>query len=151
NGNEVCTMPTDFRELFEQLQSGRLSVDEAMQQVGVPPVADLGYANVDLHRRQRCGFPEIIFCEGKTPEWVEGVAHKLLEAGQDCLGRRVSAARGDFLAALFPQAQQDRVARTFFLPAKPQALQKVGQVAVITAGTSDLPVAREALVTAESL
>jgi NCAIR mutase (PurE)-related protein len=145
-------MPSaDLRELLEQVQTGRLSVDDALRQASAPPVADLGYANVDLHRRQRCGFPEVIFCEGKTPEWVEGVVHKLLEAGQDCLATRVSPAQADYLATLFPQAQQDRVARTFFLPAKPQAAEKIGRVAVITAGTSDLPVAREALVTAEAL
>jgi NCAIR mutase (PurE)-related protein len=105
---------------------------------------------VDLHRRQRCGFPEVIFCEGKTCEWVEGVVRQLVAAGQDCLATRVSQEQAEWLTRQFPTAQQDRIARTFYLPAKPQAA-RVGRVMVLTAGTSDLPVAREALVTAEAL
>ena len=115
-----------------------------------PPVADLGFANVDLHRHQRCGFPEVVYCEGKTPAWVEAVAEQLGAAGQDCLATRVNADHAAALAQRFPQAHQDRVARTFWMPAKPPALP-VGKVVIITAGTSDLPVAREALVTAQAI
>jgi len=144
--------PDDLRSLFEQVRQGRLGVDAALKNVQAATVADLGYAQVDLHRRQRCGFPEVIFCEGKTPEWVEGVARRLAEAGQDCLATRVSAEQSAHLAARFPEAQQDRVARTFWLPsAGHAALPKLGRVVVLTAGTSDLPVAREAVVTAEAV
>ncbi len=143
--------PDDLRSLFEQVRQGRLTVDAALQ-AAQPAVADLGYAQVDLHRRQRCGFPEVIFCEGKTPEWVEGVARQLGAAGQDCLATRVSAEQSAHLAARFPQAQQDRVARTFWLPsAGYAALPQLGRVVVLTAGTSDLPVAQEAVVTAKAL
>ncbi len=118
--------------------------------LGDPAVADLGFAHVDLQRRQRCGFPEVIFCEGKTCDWIEGVVRKLVEAKQHCLATRVSTEQADFLTAKFPTAQQDRVARTFWLPAgAPEP--PLGRVTIITAGTSDLPVAREALVTAQAL
>jgi NCAIR mutase (PurE)-related protein len=137
----------ELRRTLEQVQAGGLSVDAALQAL-VPPVADLGFAQVDLHRAQRCGFPEVIFCEGKTPEWVEGVARQLAAAGQDCLATRVSAQQADYLARHFPDAQQDRVARTFWLPASRGPRPARGRVLVLTAGTSDLPVAREALVTA---
>ena len=74
------------------------------------------------------------------------------EAGQDCLATRVSAEQADHLAAAFPQAEQDRVARTFWLPAGPASrATPAGQVFVLTAGTSDLPVAQEAVVTARAL
>jgi NCAIR mutase (PurE)-related protein len=142
----------ELRTLLEQVQTGQLSVDHALQRVDGAAVADLGYAHVDLHRRQRCGFPEVIFCEGKTAAWVEGVVRKLAEAGQDCLATRVSVEQAEHLGRLFPQAQQDRVARTFWLPAgdtTPRAT--VGRVFVLTAGTSDLPVAQEAVVTARAL
>src|SRR5437773_3049622 len=109
-------MTDDLRQILEQIQSGRLSVDTALERLNSAAVADLGYARVDLHRRRRCGFPEVIFCEGKTPEWVEGVARRLVEAGQDCLATRVSAEQAERLAAAFPQGEQDRVARTFWLP-----------------------------------
>src|SRR5262249_10636473 len=105
------------REVLEGVRSGGLSVDAALERVEGGAVADLGFAQVDLHRRQRCGFPEVIFCEGKTAEWVEGVVRKLVEARQDCLATRVSAEQAEALARHFPHRQQDRVGRTSWLPA----------------------------------
>jgi NCAIR mutase (PurE)-related protein len=141
----------ELRPLLEQLRIGQVSVDDVLRRYDERPVADLGFAQVDLHRRRRCGFPEVIFCEGKTPGWIEGVVRQLVAAGQDCLATRVSAEQSAHLAALFPQAQQDRVARTFWLPASPEEKPAVGRVVVLTAGTSDLPVAQEAAVTARAL
>jgi NCAIR mutase (PurE)-related protein len=142
----------DLRELLEGVRSGRLSVDAALEGIDGAAVADLGFAHVDLHRRQRCGFPEVIFCEGKAPEWVEGVVRKLAEAQQDCLATRVSAAQAEQLAIHFPQAEQDRVARTFWLPVPgAESRPTAGKVFVLTAGTSDLPVAQEARNTARAL
>jgi NCAIR mutase (PurE)-related protein len=142
--------PHELRSLLEQVQAGKLSVDEGVRQLGNAPMADLGYAHVDLHRRERCGFPEAIFCEGKTSAWVEGVVRQLAAAGQDCLATRVNDEQAAHLARQFPHAEQDRLARTFWLPAGPPAPPR-GQVVVITAGTSDLPVAQEAFVTARAL
>src|SRR5262245_56254118 len=144
--------PHELRQLLEQVRAGQVSVDDAVQRVGPPPVADLGFAHVDLHRHARCGFPEVIFCEGKTPEWVAAVVEKLAEAGQDCLATRVSAEQAEHLARLYPHAEQDRVARTFWLPApRAESPAPAGRVVVLTAGTSDLPVAREAVNTARAL
>jgi NCAIR mutase (PurE)-related protein len=141
----------ELRAVLEQVRTSALSVDAAVECIGAgPPEIDLGFAHVDLQRRLRCGFPEVIFCEGKTSEWVEGVVKKLAEAGQDCLATRVNAAQAESLAQEFPQGQQDRVARTFWLP-QGSPRPRVGKVVVITAGTSDLPVAREAVVTAEAM
>jgi NCAIR mutase (PurE)-related protein len=139
-----------LHRLLEQIRAGQVSVEDALKQLHGAGVADLGFAHVDLHRRERCGYPEVIFCEGKTSEWVEGVVHQLIEAGQDCLATRVNAEQAESLAQRFPQGQQDRIARTFWLPAAPPA-PPVGRVVVITAGTSDLPVAREAVNTAQAL
>jgi NCAIR mutase (PurE)-related protein len=142
----------EMRHLLEQVQAGRLGVDAALRGLHAQaPVADLGYAQVDLHRRQRCGFPEVIFCEGKAPEWVVGVVSQLVAAGQDCLATRVGPEQSARLAELFPHAQQDRTARTFWLPASAAPPPPVGRVVVVTAGTSDLPVAQEAVVTARAL
>src|SRR5438270_11920964 len=99
-----------LRQLLEQVRSQHLGIDAALEQLR--PEADLGFAHVDLQRRQRCGFPEVIFCEGKTSEWVAEVVSKLLDAGQDSLATRVNADQSAHLAARFPQGQQDRVART---------------------------------------
>jgi NCAIR mutase (PurE)-related protein len=140
----------ELRSLLERVQAGRLGADAAMDLL-LPSVADLGYAQVDLHRQRRCGFPEVIFCEGKTPEWVEGVVRRLVEAGQSCLATRVGDEQASHLGRLFPQAEQDRTACTFWLPT-PQARTSTpaGDVLILTAGTSDLPVAREAAVTASA-
>jgi NCAIR mutase (PurE)-related protein len=142
--------PGELRDLLEQVRAGSLGIDQAVARLGNAPMAVLGFAHGDLQRRDRCGFPEVIFCEGKTCEWVEGVVRQLVQAQQDCLATRVSLDQAESLARHFPQAQQDRVARTFWLPANPPA-PPVGRVMVITAGTSDLPVAREAVVTAQAL
>jgi NCAIR mutase (PurE)-related protein len=142
----------DLRKLLEEVRVGRLGTEEALREVQGSAVADLGYAHVDLHRHQRCGFPEVIFCEGKTSEWVEGVVRKLAEAGQDCLATRVSADQAEYLARQFPQAEQDRVGRTFWLPAaREDRAAPTGRVFVLTAGTSDLPVAQEAVTTARAM
>jgi hypothetical protein len=93
---------------------------------------------------------EVIFYQGKTPEWVEGVVRRLVDAGQDCLATRVDDLQAAWLSEKFPQAQQDRTARTFWLPVRPRSTP-VGQVVVLTAGTSDIPVAREAVNTALAL
>ena len=153
--------PVDLRELLEQVQAGKLEIEAALDKMGRPltpspslsggegGVADLGFAQLDLHRAQRCGFPEVIFCQGKTCAWIEAVVRKLHDAKQHCLATRVNDSQADHLARQFPDAQQDRIAQTFWLPAGP--VEPLGRVMIITAGTSDLPVAREALVTAQAV
>src|SRR5262245_14314675 len=142
----------ELRRLLEQVRAGEVDVEAAAGRLEGPAVADLGFAHVDLHRRQRCGFPEVIFAQGKTCEWVAGVVQKLVEAGQDCLATRTSDEQAAYLARLYPQAEQDRVARTFWLPTAATAARTPdGRVIVLTAGTSDLPVAGEAVVTARAL
>ena len=146
---ETSLEPVDLRELLEQVKTGKLAIDAA-ECLLKPAVADLGFAHVDLQRRQRCGFPEVIFCQGKTDEWIEGVVRQLIDAKQHCLATRVSDSQAAALASKFPAAEQDRIARTFWLPSGPPEPAS-GRVMIITAGTSDLPVAREALVTAQAL
>jgi NCAIR mutase (PurE)-related protein len=114
------------------------------------PVADLGFAQIDLDRRRRCGFPEVIYSPGKTPEQLVAVVRRLADAGQHCLATRVDDTQAHALAAAFPAAEQDRVARTFWMPSGDRPAP-VGNVLVLTAGTTDIPVAREALVTARAM
>lgn len=141
----------DLETLLRAVHAHQLSVEDALAQLARhAEVADLGFAHLDLHRKQRCGYPEVIFCEGKSPEWVAGLIQKLVDAGQDCLATRVSEAQSEELTRRFPEGRQDRVARTFWLPVEPPK-PPAGRVVVLTAGTSDLPVAREAVVTATAL
>src|SRR5262245_32422738 len=129
--------PASLRELLEQVQTGGLSVAAALERLDLPAEVNLDFAHVDLHRQKRCGYPEVIFCQGKTSAWIEGVVRQLIAAGQDVLATRVDDAQAESLARHFPEGQQDRVARTFWRPAK--AVEPTqGRVVVITAGTSDL-------------
>ena len=138
----------ELRELLEAVRTGVVGVSDAAAQLGRTSVAELSFATLDLDRRQRCGFPEVVFAEGKTAEWVEGAVRRLSEAGQDCFVTRVNAEQAAHLGAKFPTAEQDRLARTFWLPTTGERPAPAGKVVVVTAGTSDLPVAQEALVTA---
>ncbi|QVL31768.1 nickel pincer cofactor biosynthesis protein LarB [Telmatocola sphagniphila] len=106
------------------------------------------YATLDLKREARCGFPEVIFAEGKTVDWMVGIINRLIGADQDVFATRVNEEQASTFARLYPQGIQDRIARTFWLPVVTERKTPVGDVLVITAGTSDLPVAREALNTA---
>jgi NCAIR mutase (PurE)-related protein len=140
--------PNDLRQLLDAVRAGRTSVDDAAARLGEPAVGDLGFATLDLHRKERCGFPEVILAEGKTAEWVEGAARRIAEAGQDVFATRLSPPQADHLATCFPTAEIDRLARTFWLPSPGCEPANLGQVWVVTAGTGDLPVAQEAVVTA---
>src|SRR5947209_20233032 len=106
--------PAEIEQLFERVAAGRLASADAAKQVNSPPVADLGFATVDLDRGRRCGFPEVVFAEGKTPDWLVGVIRRLRDAGQDCLATRVNGEQSTRLAFEFPEAEQDHVARTFW-------------------------------------
>ncbi len=138
----------ELRALLEAVRSGTVDVDAAAQRLGQSSVAELSYATLDLDRAQRCGFPEVVFAEGKTPEWVVGAVRRLQDAQQDCFVTRVNEEQAALLTVTFPHAEQDRLARTFWLPQPGARPALAGKVFVVTAGTSDLPVAQEALNTA---
>ncbi|MEO6054911.1 MAG: nickel pincer cofactor biosynthesis protein LarB [Chthoniobacterales bacterium] len=107
--------------------------------------ADLGYARVDLERRERCGHPEVIFCAGKLPEEVVGIAREILAKDSYLLATRATQAHYDAVVKEWPQAQFSSRARCIAIGS---AVEKGGlPVAVLCAGTSDLPVAEEAVVT----
>lgn len=144
-------MKDNLHEILEQVRTGQLEIDSAVTQIEEFNLPNLGFAHVDLQRKRRCGFPEVIFCQGKTPEWVAGVVQKLIEANQDCLATRVNDDQATYLAERYPNGEQDRVARTFWLPVANEERSIHGRIVVLTAGTSDLPVAQEAVVTARAM
>ncbi|QEL20219.1 nickel pincer cofactor biosynthesis protein LarB [Limnoglobus roseus] len=137
----------DVRRLLESVRRGETEIASVVQQL-TPMTGDLGFATLDFQRRERCGFPEVVLAEGKTADWVVQVVRRMREAGQDCLATRVSGEQFQHLAAEFPQAEVDHLARTFWLPTPGDRPPLVGDVLVVTAGTGDLPVAYEAINTA---
>ena len=102
------------------------------------------YATVDFDRAERCGFPEVIFGQGKTPEMIAGIAAELLTNNQRVLVTRVEKEASNRLLQDFPTGRFNEVSRTFRVDLPSDTVDRIGDVAVITAGTSDLPVAEEA-------
>lgn len=138
-----------LRGLLESLRTGERTTDEVMTSLETLPYRDLGFANVDTHRAMRQGFAEVIFGLGKTVEHIVGVATELSGAGHDVLVTRVDPEKGAAVVAALPRSTYEPVSRTITLRQGPIEDRGRGTVLVIAAGTSDLPVAEEAVVTAE--
>jgi NCAIR mutase (PurE)-related protein len=136
-------------QLARQLLAGELTIADFAALVSSPALADVGPAQVDLDRRRRCGFPEVVFGQGKTVEALEKIFHALLAAGENCLATRITPEQAAAVAASFPAARYNPVGRTLRIDAVQPKEDIGGLVAIITAGTSDLPVAEEARETAE--
>jgi len=137
-------------DLLENFRAGRVGRDQLLRQFQAAPVADLGFAQVDLHRSLRKGFPEVIFGAGKTPQQVLGIAGKLLEREQRVLITRITDAHARLLRKKIKRARHHVMARCVTIE-RSQGPKRAGTIAVVCAGTSDLPVAEEAAVTADIL
>ncbi len=142
-----------IEKLAARLLAGELSVDDFADRLTPAAIADLGEAQLDLDRARRCGFPEVVFAQGKSVAAMEKIFRALLDNGTDVLATRMSPEQAAELGAKFPDARYNRVARTFRIPIRPDRApdrdaEAAGQVTVVTAGTSDLPVAEEARETA---
>jgi hypothetical protein len=135
--------PAHLRELLEQLTRGDATVDDAMARLKDLPFSELGFATVDHHRALRQGAPEVIFGESKTAEQVAGIARELARAGQNVLVTRIDAAKAEAVRLELPKLVHHPLARTATLEQAP--IPRLGDrpVALVSAGTSDLPVAEE--------
>jgi pyridinium-3,5-biscarboxylic acid mononucleotide synthase len=137
--------------LLADVAAGRITPPAALERLRHLPFEDLSFARVDHHRALRQGHPEVVFCEGKTPEQVLAICERLEAASGSFLGTRASEAVANRLAARFPRMVWNQLARTVHLssPDQPKRAPQTGPILVISAGTSDLPVAEEAAVVAE--
>jgi NCAIR mutase (PurE)-related protein len=140
--------PEALRKLLEELVAGEVPVDAALEQLQRLPFEDLAYARVDHHRALRCGFAEVIFGEGKTDEQIEDIFDRIAQTGANVLATRVAARAAGRVAGRFPNAQYHRLSRTLALRQRPAVISD-GFIGIAAAGTSDLPVAEEARITAE--
>jgi NCAIR mutase (PurE)-related protein len=139
---------TEAIGLLEKFKSGGISRDHVLQAFLAPPVADLGFAKVDLHRALRKGFPEVIFGSGKTPDQVMRIAAKLAQSENCVLITRVGPEHARVVRKRFKHAIHHKQARCITIEKRPTP-KRAGTIAVVCAGTSDLPVAEEAAITAE--
>jgi pyridinium-3,5-biscarboxylic acid mononucleotide synthase len=137
-------------ELLERVQAGQTTPSAALHELAKLPFEDAGFARIDHHRALRLGLPEVIYAAGKTPAQVAEIFARMAAAGGSVLATRAGADVYDAVRARVPEAVWHETARIIGLR-KPEANTAAGPVAVICAGTSDLPVAEEAAVTAEYL
>ncbi len=138
----------EAREVLRKVREGTLSVDEAERYFQRAPFEELGYAKLDVHRKLRSGFSEVVFCSGKADEYLTAIFARLAEEEGEVLGTRATPQQYELVRKVCPQATYDPLSRLLKVepPDKPSLR---GKIAVCTAGTADLAVAEEAAQTAE--
>jgi len=141
--------PERIQALLEAVRDGQTDVSKAMETLTHLPFEDLGFARVDHHRALRQGFPEVIFCEGKTVTQVVDIAKRIVAAGSTMLATRANDDTRAALAKTFETADCNDLARTVVVLGEQPQVKTLGKILVVAAGTSDLPVAEEAVTTAE--
>ena len=147
-GHFPAMTTAEAAQLLEKFCEGTVSREKVLRAFQAAPVADLGFAQVDTHRALRKNFPEVIFGAGKTPEQVVKIAAKILEQSQQVLVTRITPEHARALRKRFKNARHHSLARCVTIEKK-SLPKRAGFIAVVCAGTSDLPVAEEAAVTAE--
>jgi len=138
-----------LEELLKKVKLGKVSIEEAMAQLKSLPFEDLGYARIDHHRSLRKGFPEVIWGEGKTSGQILSIMKELKRKGQNILITRLEERKAKVVQKVFPKSRyypQSKVLTYLTHPVKPEGK---GTILVVTAGTTDIPVAEEAFVTAQ--
>ena len=140
----------DVEKLLKNVKNGGTSVDEALDVLKNFPYTDLGFAKIDNHREMRTGYPEIIYCAGKTTDQVKEIVRVMSEKENNVIGTRANQEMYDAVKSIIPDAVYYPMARIISVQKKKPASPET-RIAVITAGTSDMPVAEEAAITAELL
>jgi len=138
-----------LRDLLKQVREGRVDLDTAMNRLRKLPVENLGYARIDNHRCVRTGVAEVIYCEGKTVRQIQGIVKRLARRHDNILATRANQEAYAGIREITADCRYHAEARIVVV--NPREVQQVGNIAVVTAGTSDIPVAEEAAVTAETL
>jgi pyridinium-3,5-biscarboxylic acid mononucleotide synthase len=135
--------PSHLRDLLALVAAGQTSIDDAVTALSDLPYRDVGVARIDHHRALRQGVPEVVFGERKTPEQIVIIAREILRGGQSLIVTRLDAAKAEVLRSALPDVRYDERSRIASYEASPPT-KREGRVVVVTAGTSDAPVAEEA-------
>ena len=138
-----------LRDLLESVQSGQVDLEAAFARLKKLPFENLGYARIDNHRCLRNGVPEVIFCQGKTISQIQGIVQKIMQHHPNILATRASLEVFKGIQEVTHECHYHEEARIVVI--RPEPAENVGNIAVVSAGTSDIPVAEEAAVTAEVL
>jgi hypothetical protein len=140
----------DLEHLLEEVKSGKKSVNDALDTLKYFPYTDIGFARIDNHREIRTGYPEIVYCAGKTVDQVKEIFRVMSERENNIFGTRADEKMFKAVKSILPEIKFFREARIISIKRKESEIPDT-KIAVITAGTSDIPVAEEAAVTAELL
>jgi len=139
-----------LHSLLQNVRDGNIDVEAALEALKEFPYHDLGFAKLDTHRHLRLGVPEVIFCQGKTVEQVVKIAQRLIQDNRNIMATRANKEIYERIQEIIGEAEYHELARVVVV--RPEAhREKIGRIAVICAGTSDIPVAEEAVVVAETL
>ena len=143
--------PESLKKILNAVASGQTSVDDAAETLKHMNLEDIEFAHIDHHRTLRKGFPEVIFGEGKTAAQITGIMEKMALQDDIILVTRLDADKADTVTKVFPDAKYHPDARMLILTRKGQPITGNGTILVISAGTSDIPVAKEAFLTARAM
>ncbi len=138
-----------IEEILHQVAENNMNVEEAMQQLKHLPYEDIGYANIDQHRNLRTGQAEVIFGQGKTPEQIAGIISHMQDDNKTILVTRADEADYQAVLEVSPDAVFHKAAKIITVGEKPEPKEDAGVIGIVTAGTSDIPIAEEAALTAE--
>ena len=138
----------DLRELLDGVKNNRIDIDIAMEKLKNLPYEDLGYANIDHHREVRTGYPEVIYCEGKSDDQILGIVEKMTQKNSNILGTRCRKETYEKIKQIYPNAEYDQLSKILKIQNHPIENIGKGKIVVVTGGTSDIPVADEAYHTA---
>ncbi|WP_373599890.1 nickel pincer cofactor biosynthesis protein LarB [Paraclostridium bifermentans] len=141
----------DIRDLLEKVKNDDIDIDLAMDKLKNLPYEDIGYANIDHHRQIRNGYPEVIYCEGKSDEHILGIIKRMNEKGSNILGTRCKKETYEKVKKVYPNCEYEELSKILKLQNKPIENVGKGKIVVVTGGTSDIPVADEAYYTAKFL
>lgn len=140
---------TYLSDILKKVSENSMDVDTALESLKHLPYEDIGYANIDQHRNLRTGEAEVIFGQGKTPEQIAGIVSHMMHDNARILVTRASEASYEAVKEVAPEAVYEKLSKIIMVGAMPELEVEKGTIAVVTAGTSDIPVAEEAALTAE--
>lgn len=138
------------KDILEKYKNGEINLPEALEQFPKSGIEEMGFATIDTDRQSRTGLPEVIYASGKTIEQVQQIAERMHQKGIDVLATRVTPEMVDAVKSVIPEAEYNEIAKTISYKEK-NKLEAKGYIAIVAAGTSDMPVAEEAAVTARFL
>lgn len=141
----------DLRELLQNVKNDQIDIDEALGKLKNLPYEDLGYANIDHHREIRNGYPEVIYCEGKSDEHILGIIDKMNEKGSNILGTRCRKETFEKIKVIYKNAEYEELSKILKIQNHEIVCKGKGKIVIVSGGTSDIPVSDEAYYTAKFL